>query len=65
MLYDNTRFLFMRSLDLPKVDIDHLDHKNANTFEMEDLQKLIKKVCFQGNTICRSELNHTVYNFST
>lgn len=30
--------------DLPQVDVDHVNHENPHSFEVEDLQKLIKKV---------------------
>jgi len=37
------------NLNVPAIDkerlLAHLDHSNPNTFEVEDLTKLIKQVC--------------------
>jgi len=52
------------NLNVPSVDkerlLAHLDHSNPNTFEIEDLSKLIKQVCCLCLLFCWSVLMHFI-----
>lgn len=44
----------MNNLNLEHLKIaEHLDHSNKHTFEIDDLKKLIAKVCFDVHEICK------------